>query len=64
MSELIGETDEKVEAAARCLAHLDGRFISAADWEGEVGNEYRRRGRRVVQTLILFDAGYRSGGLP
>lgn len=52
------------EVVARCLAKLDGKFISATDWHGAIGAEYRHRARQVFRTIERWESGVRSGGLP
>lgn len=55
----------KIEAVARCLAKMDGEFISATDWaDTDRGEAYRDQAQEVLNTIENYDAGVRSGGLP
>lgn len=63
---MIGTNLDKLEAVARCLAKLDGQFISAERWADVEGFSaiYRDRAAAVLMTIDNFESGVRSGGLP
>lgn len=58
------KSNGKRDAVAQCLAIQDDRFISAADWQGQTGAQYRARALKVLETIERYDSGQRSGGLP
>jgi hypothetical protein len=53
-----------IDAVARCMAKDDGKLVSATEWAGAVGSDYRRRAGSVIHTISNYQAGIRSGGLP
>lgn len=54
----------RVDAVARCLAKIDGKFVGASQWAGDRGAAYHDAAERVLDTVDRFDSGVQSGGLP
>lgn len=53
-----------LEAVARCLAQIDGRFIDGNEWLAITRAEYIRRAHRVLTTIEKVQGGNHTGGLP
>jgi hypothetical protein len=53
-----------IDAVARSLAKMDEKFVSAADWGGNIGDNYRVKAMAVLLVVENYNNGIRSGGLP
>lgn len=56
------EVDPRLDPVARCLAKMDGEFISGVEWVGDRGESYRDAAREVLRTIDNVEAGNYTGG--